>query len=90
MNEQMESRWEEVRMAAAGLVFILGALFVGLFLAWRAMAHVSPDGARAWALGATILLLIGVPAAARAGYRLGRIEARGKLDGIDAGVERVM
>ena len=68
---------------------LLALALVVAGLAWAvwtlAETYVSPTAARAWALAATILL----PVVGRACYHLGQTEARGKLSGIDAGIDRV-
>jgi len=62
---------------------MLGAL---IWIAWTlAETYVSPALTRFWALSATALILI----VAWASYNLGQLEAKGKLDGLDLGVERV-
>jgi len=78
-----------MRQFRAFIILIVGAMIVlavlGL-LAWKLMENVEPDTARAWALVATVLL----PAAAWLGYRLGHTEARGRLKGIDDGLDKVV
>jgi hypothetical protein len=58
------------------------------WLAWKLMALIEPDTARAWALVATVLL----PAGAFVGYKLGQLgaEAEGRLKGIDDGLGKVV
>lgn len=69
-----------------GLILVI-ALLVGLALfgVWRLMQNVEPTAARAWAMIATVL----VPAALWAGWKMGRIEARGAIAGLHMGVAEV-
>jgi hypothetical protein len=72
------------------LVFTaLVILVVIILLGWGAWhlvsTYVSVDVARVWALAATILL----PVALVTGRSLGFTESRGRLDGIDKGMERL-
>lgn len=66
---------------------LLALLAAGLIWGtWQLVStYISPDLARAWALVATVML----PVVAIASYRLGHIESRGVLTGIDTGVNRV-
>jgi putative flippase GtrA len=57
-----------------------------IWLLWRGMLLVPPNAARVWALVATALL----PIVGRAGWWFGHSEARGRLAGIDQGVDRMM
>jgi len=64
----------------------LALLIVGIFALWRFFCvFVSPDWTRAIALLAMAL----IPVTGRAFYLLGLTESRGKLRGIDAGINRV-
>ena len=80
-----------MREFKAFMILIVGAIIVlaGLgWIAWKLMALVEPDTARAWALVATVLL----PAGAIGGYKLGQLgaEADGRLKGIDDGLDKVV
>jgi hypothetical protein len=72
--------WFGFCLGAVALLALLG------WLVWTAMSQVSPNVARIWALMATVLVPVGV----YAGWRLGRLEARGRLDGIDQAINKVM
>lgn len=81
-KSEVTQLWLYAILALLLLLVMAGASWA----AWElASTCVSPTAARAWALLATALL----PVAARAGYALGQSESRGKLVGIDAGIERV-
>ena len=69
--------------ALAATLVILG--FAGWGLWTLAEEFVSPGLTRAWAFVATAL----IPPVAGAAYWLGQAEARGKIAGVDLGVERV-
>ena len=76
------------RLGALLVVGVVGlAMLAGvIWLVWRGMLLVPANTARLWALLATALL----PAATWAGWYFGHTEARGRLAGIDAGIDRVM
>ena len=74
------------RMAALVSLLVLGVTAGAVSLLWWAMSQVGPDTARIWALVATLII---VPAGLL-GYRLGHVEARGRMAGIDDGISRVM
>ena len=69
-------------------VVILIVVIIGLlcWLIWQGMLQVSPNAARLWALLATVAL----PGVAWAGWWFGHTEARGRLAGIDQGVDKLM
>jgi hypothetical protein len=69
------------------LLLVALALMAGaVWGIWELVStYVPPGWTRAWALIATVLL----PMAFGIGYNLGLTESRGKLRGIDAGIERV-
>jgi hypothetical protein len=80
---------ETLQRISALFVMALGALVIlaGIvWLLWRAMLEVPPNMARAWALIVTALL----PLVAWGGWCSGRVEARGRLAGIDQAVDKVM
>jgi hypothetical protein len=72
------------------LVLVLVILGLVALIAWAiwelVSTYVSPTVARVWALIVTVLL----PMVFGIGYNLGLTESRGKLRGIDAGVDRVV
>jgi hypothetical protein len=72
------------------IVAILVVFGVVGWLAWRLMGLVEPDTARAWALLATVLATVLPPAAAWAGYKVGHLQADGRMQGIDDGLEKVV
>jgi len=72
-----------VTLTLVGLAVLIGTA-AGLW--WLMTTHVGPDVARLWALAATGA----VPLAFALGYKLGHVEARGKVAGLDLGVGKVM
>jgi hypothetical protein len=83
-------RWQSLPQTPAGwfgfAVAITAILALIGWLCWRAMLEVPADTARVWAIVATLL----VPVVAYVAWRLGLIEARSRLDGIDQAVNKVM
>lgn len=74
-------------MALVIVVGTVAALVAGVIWAlWWMMSFVTAPLARGWALAATGAL----PLVGWAGWRLGHLEARGRLDGIDQAVKSVM
>jgi hypothetical protein len=82
----MSRKMESLKLAVVMVVFVLFLLAAAGWAAWSLMAGVPPDWARAWALLATVLL----PAAGWAGYRLGLVEARGRMRGIGEGLNQTV
>ena len=75
--------WKAIAISA----ILAAALVVGAGLAaWHAMGKVAPDAARAWALIATVVL----PGVFWAGWRMGHTEAKGRLQGIDDGLDKIV
>ena len=72
--------WIFATLLALGLVIGVG------LLAWHGMERVNPDGARAWALAVTVVL----PGVFWAGWRMGHTEAKGRLRGIDDGLDKIV
>jgi len=70
-------------MMGVGALVILA--FMG-WIVWRGMLEIPANTARAWALAVTALL----PATAWASWWFGHTEARGRLEGIDQAVDKVM
>jgi hypothetical protein len=68
-----------------GVVSVAVLVLIG-WLCWLAMRQVPADTARAWALVTTLL----IPIVAYAAWRLGMVEARSRLAGIDQAVNKVM
>ena len=74
-------------IAATCVVIVALAMIAGVgYGIWRLMLLVPPNAARAWALAATVLL----PVVAWGGHRLGNLEARGKIQGLDLGIKAVV
>jgi hypothetical protein len=83
-------QWQSLPKTPAGWLGF-SAVAVGVFalvswLCWRAMLAVPANTARAWALVTTLL----IPIVSYAAWRLGMIEARSRLAGIDQAVNKVM
>lgn len=76
----------EWKILAVLVLIVLGLLAGLLALAWHGMSQVEEEGLRIWALVATLLL----PVAGWTGYRLGHTEARGRMQGIDDGLDKVV
>lgn len=72
-------------IVSVGIVVLLLLAAAG-WAAWSLMADVPPDWARAWALLATVA----APVAGWVGYRLGLVEARGRMTGIGEGLSAVV
>jgi hypothetical protein len=83
-------QWQSLPNTPAGwagfVVAAVGALALIIWLCWRAMLQVPADTARVWALVTTLL----IPIVAYTAWRLGLIEARSRLAGIDQAVNKVM
>ncbi len=83
-------QWQSLPKTPAGwagfVVVAAGVLVLAIWLCWRAMLQVPADTARVWAIVATLL----IPIAAYTAWRLGLIEARSRLAGIDQAVNKVM
>ena len=75
--------WSCTTLALLLLAVIAG---VGWAIWSLTTIYVSPTAARAWALVATVLL----PVTLVTGYTWGQTESRGRLRGIDQGIERVV
>jgi hypothetical protein len=73
-------------IAALAALALVGLVMVVLGAWWLVNTFVSADVARVWALLATAAL----PLVAWVAHRLGHVEARGHVAGIDAGVNKVM
>ncbi|MBU0490451.1 MAG: hypothetical protein KKA73_21530 [Chloroflexi bacterium] len=73
------------QIIGVGLVLGAGLTLAGVGLLAFIIANTSPIDARMWAFLATL----GMPLGGLAGYWLGRVEARGRVAGIDQGIERV-
>jgi hypothetical protein len=87
LNEQKQTtEINDWRVLIVGTIIVSGLIAGVIVLAWRGMSHVEADAARAWALVATLLLPLGI----WIGYRLGHTEAKGRLRGIDDGLDRVV
>jgi hypothetical protein len=83
-------QWQSLPKTPAGWLgfaaVVVGALALIIWLCWRAMLQVPADTARVWAIVATLL----IPIVAYTAWRLGLIEARSRLAGIDQAVNKVM
>lgn len=90
MSKKTRQQWRQLPQTPAGWVGFLaaaaGVLALAVWLCWRAMLQVPADTARVWALVATLL----IPIVAYTAWRLGLIEARSRLAGIDQAVNKVM
>ncbi len=90
MSKKTKQQWRQLPQTPAGWVGFLavaaGILALAVWLCWLAMLQVPANVARVWALAATLL----IPAAGFGAWKLGRIEARSRLAGIDQGVDKVM
>jgi len=83
-------QWQSLPQTLTGwltfAIVIVALLTLIIWLCWRAMLQVPADTARAWALVATLL----IPIVAYTAWRLGLVEARSRLAGIDQAVNKVM
>lgn len=68
-----------------GIAIVVVLVLLGWIL-WWLMLQVPPNVARAWALFTTVL----VPITGYACWWIGHLEARGRLDGIDQAVNKVI
>jgi hypothetical protein len=90
MSKKTKQQWRQLPQTPAGWVGFLavaaGILALVVWLCWWAMLQVPANTARVWAMTATLL----IPAVGYAAWRLGQIEARSRLAGIDQAVNKVM
>lgn len=69
----------------AGAMVALALVVLAGWGIWELVSLVPPDWARVWAIAATLFL----PIVGWGCWELGQTESKGKLHGIDAGIERV-
>jgi hypothetical protein len=82
----MSRKTQSLQLAVVIVLVALLLLAAAGWAAWSLMAGVPPDWARAWALLATVT----APVAGWAGYRLGLVEARGRMRGIGEGLNQTV
>jgi uncharacterized YccA/Bax inhibitor family protein len=80
---------KDIRIVAVAVILAIGVSLGLLVLAWSGMQRVGPDAARAWALIATLLLIVGLPLAVLVGMKYGHAESKGAMVGLDLGVSKV-
>lgn len=89
MSEKQENKMsfpQRLLMFICTVLVLLAVAFGVFYGSYRlALAHTSHSAAVIWALLATGLLPVGT----YGGYRLGKVESRGTLDGLAVGVKAV-